>query len=106
MDNYLVLVAHLLVNEELPYVGALVARELQNLPELVISDNSSVALEGLLEGAEDLVQIEVVGQALHRRQALATAATIASERLGWLGRLTFSAAFARGSCPGRGRWSC
>ena len=104
MDDDLVLVADLLVDEELPDVRALVARELQNLPELVVCNHCPVALEGLLQRAKDLVQVQVVREALDGREALPTATRV--RRQDCEERLTFSAAFGRGSCPGRGRWSC
>ena len=50
---------------------------MQNFPELVVSHHSSIALEGLLERAKDLVQVEIIGQALDSSEALATAATLA-----------------------------
>ncbi len=71
MDDDLVAFADLLLDEEVLGVLSLVARQLDDLPRVVVTRNTAVALETLLHGSRDLLQIEVLGQALHSGDALA-----------------------------------
>lgn len=64
--------ADLLVDQELADVRALVTRELDNLTELLVLHERAVAAKVLLERLQDTLDVEVVGEALHGRQTLAT----------------------------------
>jgi hypothetical protein len=64
----------LLVGEELLYGVAVIALELDHLASLVIIDNGAIAVEILLEGLYDLLQIESGGDAFDSGQGLAAIA--------------------------------
>ena len=71
VDHDLVVETHLLVDEEVSDVGSLVSRELQDLAQLHVDVDAPVALEGLLQGLRDFLNIQILRQSLHRRDALA-----------------------------------
>ena len=58
------------LNEEMGYVLALVALELDNLAKLLVLHHSPVAAEVLLEVLEDLLVAELLLQPLHCCQTL------------------------------------
>ena len=62
--------AYLLVDEEFPYISALISRELKNLAQLLVRHHCPVALEGLLQSAQNLVKVEVIREALHSGETL------------------------------------
>ena len=71
VDDDLVLEAHLLVHEEIFDVCSLVSRELQDLAELDVLVDAPVALEGLLQSLGELLDVQVICQALHCGDTLA-----------------------------------
>ena len=66
--------ALLLVDEEFLHVLALVALQLDHLAHLRVVDDGAIARELLLDHLEDLLLVELLRQALHRRQGLAAIA--------------------------------
>ena len=64
----------LLIDQELLHIFALVALELDHLAHLRVVDDGAIAGEFLLDHFEDLLLVEFLRQALHRRQCLATIA--------------------------------
>lgn len=80
MDLYGLVVqaqALLLVSQELLDILALVALELDHLAHLGVGDDGAIASELLLDDFEDLLLVEFLGEALDRRQGLATIALCA-----------------------------
>ena len=65
MDHDLRLQADLLVDEEAVHVRPLVAGQLDDLAHLAVLRDRPVALEVLLEGLADALDISIVGQALN-----------------------------------------
>jgi hypothetical protein len=68
----------LLIDQELLYILALVALELDHLAHLRVVDDGAIAGELLLDHLEDLLLVELLREPLHRRQCLATIAFCAS----------------------------
>ena len=66
--------ALLLVGEELLDILALVALELDHLAHLRVGNDGAIAGELLLDDFKDLLLVKLLGQALDRRQGLATIA--------------------------------
>jgi hypothetical protein len=73
--------AILLVGKEILYILALVALELDHLSHLGVGDDGAIAGELLLDHFEDLLLVELLGQALDRGQGLATIAFWCSSAL-------------------------
>jgi len=71
VQHHLSVHADLLVQQELADVRSLVARQLNDLAQLVVLDDGAVAAEVFLEGLEDALHVQVIRQTLHRRQTLA-----------------------------------
>ena len=59
--------ALLLVGQEVLNIFALVTLELDHLAHLRVSDDGAIAGELLLDHFEDLLLVEFLGEALHRR---------------------------------------
>jgi len=57
-------------NEELEDVPAVVSLKLNDGAPLVVLNRGSIAAPGLLERADHLLQVQVVRQSLHQREAL------------------------------------
>lgn len=70
MKNNIVLVAYLLIDEELHHVRSLVATELDDLSALLILLHGTVAREVLLEGLANALDVEVVGKTGDGRDTL------------------------------------
>ena len=73
----------LLIDQELLYILALVALELDHLAHLRVVDDGAIAGELLLDHLEDFLLVELLREPLHRRQCLATIAFCASH-VSWL----------------------
>ncbi len=71
MDDNLVLKAYLLVHKEVADIGSLVSRELQNLTKLDILIDATVALKGFLQCLGDLLDVQILCQALDRGDTFA-----------------------------------
>merc|ERR1719198_2920794 len=67
---------NLVLGEELPHGVALVALELEDLAHLLVLDDGAVAALGLLDGLEDLLEVELAVEALHGGDALAPVALL------------------------------
>ena len=92
MDHNLIIETHILVDEEVTDIRSLVSRELQNLAELRVLIYTSVALKCLFKSLRNLFHIQIVCQALYRRDALATVALLhahVDDILGLLGLFVF-----------------
>jgi hypothetical protein len=72
VDHNLVLVTDLLVHKKLSDVGSLVTGQLQDLAQLGVDQDGTVALEGLFQRLGNLGDIQIVSEALHGGDALAT----------------------------------
>lgn len=68
----------LLVGHEVLDVFALIALELNHLAHLGVGDNGAIAGKLLLDHFEDLLLVELLGQALHRGQGLTSIALCGS----------------------------
>ena len=66
--------AFLLVGQEVLDILSLVALQLDDLAHLCVSHNGSIAGKLLFDHFEDLLLVEFLGQALHRRQGFAAIA--------------------------------
>jgi hypothetical protein len=66
--------ALLLIGKEFLDILALVALQLDHLAHLRVGDDGAIAGELLLDHFEDLLLVEFLGEALHRRQGLAAIA--------------------------------
>lgn len=66
--------ALLLVGQEVLDILALISLELDDLTHLGVSDYGSIAGELLLDDLEDLLLVELLGQALYRGQGLTSIA--------------------------------
>jgi hypothetical protein len=71
VEDNVVREAYLLVHQKVFHVRSLVSAELNDLPNLLVLLDGAVAAEVLLEGLADALDVEVVGKAGHRRDALA-----------------------------------
>ena len=64
----------LLISQEFLHILALIALELDHLAHLRVVDDGAIAGEFLLDYFENLLLVELFGQALHRGQGLTTIA--------------------------------
>jgi hypothetical protein len=71
----------LLIGKELLDILALVALQLDHLAHLRVGDDGSIAGKLLLDDFEYLLLVEFLGEALHRRQGLATIALCVTRAL-------------------------
>ena len=71
MDLDGVLERDTLFDQELQDVASVVTLKLDDCAPLFVLHSGAVAAPGLLERAQDLLQVQIVGHALHQGQALA-----------------------------------
>ena len=60
MNDQAVLIDNLLIHQKILHVRTLVARKLNDLPNLLIGGNGTITGEILFEGFQDALQIEIV----------------------------------------------
>ena len=72
MQNELILGTNFLIHQKVSNVGALVSRELDDLAQLVVLDNGTVAAKVLLERLEDAFDVQIIGETLECRDTLST----------------------------------
>jgi len=83
----------LLISQEFLHILALVALELDHLAHLRVVDDGAIAGEFLLDHFENLLLVELFGQALHRGQGLATIALLDTDVYVVLRLLGFASVF-------------
>lgn len=71
MDLNLLLAGDALCDEEFKDVSSAVTLQLNDLAPLLVVHHVAIAVPGLLEGAQDLLKVEVLGDPLHIHDAFA-----------------------------------